>query len=96
MLRAIEQAGYRPGEQIAIALDPAASEFYEDGVYDLGRRGREEADATRWSSFWEDWCGRYPIVSIEDGLAEQDWDGWARLTAAARRPRSSSWATTCS
>jgi enolase len=80
LLRAIEKAGYRPGEQIAVALDPAASEFYEDGVYHLAGDGAKKSSA-EMVDFWEEWCGRYPIVSIEDGLAEQDWDGWARLTA---------------
>jgi enolase len=79
VLRAIEQAGYRPGEQIAIALDPAASEFYENGRYELAGEGRSLA-SDEMIEFWADWCARYPIVSIEDGLAEQDWDGWARLT----------------
>jgi enolase len=79
VLRAIEQAGYRPGEQIAIALDPAASEFYEKGRYELAGEGRS-LSSDEMIEFWADWCGRYPIVSIEDGLAEQDWEGWARLT----------------
>jgi enolase len=79
VLRAIEQAGYRPGEQIAIALDPAASEFYEKGRYELAGEGKS-LSSDEMVEFWADWCGRYPIVSIEDGLAEQDWDGWARLT----------------
>jgi enolase len=79
VLRAIEQAGYRPGEQIAIALDPAASEFYEKGRYELAGEGKS-LSSDEMIEFWADWCGRYPIVSIEDGLAEQDWDGWARLT----------------
>jgi len=79
VLRAIEQAGYRPGEQIAIALDPAASEFYEKGRYELAGEGKS-LSSDEMIEFWADWCGRYPIVSVEDGLAEQDWDGWARLT----------------
>ena len=79
VLQAIEQAGYRPGEQIAVALDPAASELYEDGVYNLAGDGAKKSSA-EMVAFWEDWCGRYPIVSIEDGLAEQDWDGWKLLT----------------
>jgi enolase len=79
VLLAIEQAGYRPGEQIAIALDPAASEFYENGRYELAGEGKS-LSTDEMIEFWADWCGRYPIVSIEDGLAEQDWDGWARLT----------------
>jgi len=80
VLRAIEQAGYRPGDQIAIALDPAASEFFKDGAYVLEGEGVRKA-SDEMIAFWEEWCGRYPVVSIEDGLAEQDWDGWARLTA---------------
>jgi len=79
VLLAIEQAGYRPGEQIAIALDPAASEFYENGRYQLAGEGKS-LGSDEMVEFWADWAGRYPIVSIEDGLAEQDWEGWARLT----------------
>jgi len=79
VLKAIEQAGYRPGEQIAIALDPAASEFFENGRYELAGEGKS-LSSDEMVEFWADWCGRYPIVSIEDGLAEQDWTGWARLT----------------
>ena len=78
-MRAIEQAGYRPGEQIAVALDPATSELYEGGVYDLAGEGVKKS-SEELVAFWEEWAGRYPIVSIEDGLAEQDWDGWALLT----------------
>jgi enolase len=79
ILRAIEQCGYRPGEQIAIALDPAASEFHEGGRYELAGEGRSLAP-DEMIAFWEDWAARYPVVSIEDGLAEDDWDGWAALT----------------
>jgi len=79
VLQAIEQAGYRPGEEIAVALDPAASEFYADGIYNLAGDGTKKSSA-EMVAFWEDWHGRYPIVSIEDGLAEQDWDGWKLLT----------------
>jgi enolase len=79
VLQGIEAAGYRPGEDVAIALDPAASEFYRDGRYVLAGEG-----VTRTSdemvAFWRDWVDRYPIVSIEDGLDESDWDGWASLT----------------
>jgi enolase len=79
VLSAIEQAGYRPAEQIAIALDPAASEFYRAGVYDLeGEGARKNSD--EMVAFWKEWSERYPIVSIEDGLAEEDWRGWASLT----------------
>ena len=81
LLRAIEQAGYRPGEQIAIALDPAASEFYDNGIYFLeGEGARKTSD--EMIGFWEEWISAYPVVSVEDGLAEDDWDGWVRLTAA--------------
>jgi enolase len=79
VLAAIEQAGYRPGEQIALALDPAASEFHRGGVYDLAGEGARKTSG-EMVAFYEDWVSRYPIVSIEDGLAEDDWDGWAELT----------------
>ncbi len=79
VLSAVEKAGYRPGEQVAIALDPAASEFCEDGVYVLAGEGERKSSA-EMIAFWKDWAGRYPVVSIEDGLAEDDWDGWAGLT----------------
>ena len=81
ILQAIEKAGYTPGDQIAIGLDPASTEFYRDGAYRL------EAEGTTLSSdemvdYWARWVGEYPIVSIEDGLAEDDWGTWAKLTAA--------------
>jgi enolase len=81
LVEAIEAAGYTPGEQIAIALDPATTELCHDGVYVI------ESENKRLSSddmvgFWVDLCDRYPIVSIEDGMAEEDWDGWASLTKA--------------
>jgi enolase len=79
VLTAIERAGYRPGEQVAIALDPAASEFFEDGVYVLEGEGARKTPA-EMVGFWDEWSRRYPIVSIEDGLAEEDWDGWGLLT----------------
>jgi enolase len=79
VLTAIERAGYRPGEQVAIALDPAASEFFEDGVYVLEGEGARKSPA-EMVGFWDEWARRYPIVSIEDGLAEEDWDGWGLLT----------------
>ncbi len=79
VLAAIEGAGYRPGEQIAIALDPAASEFYRDGKYELEGEGTT-ADSEQMVAFFEEWVGRYPIVSIEDALDESDWEGWASLT----------------
>ncbi len=81
LIAAIEQAGYTPGDQIAIALDPASSEFFEDGSYVLAGEGRTLSGG-QMAEFWADWVERYPIVSIEDGMAEEDWDGWARLTEA--------------
>ena len=80
VLRAIESAGYRPGEDIAIALDPASSEFYDDGVYALRGEGRS-VDTEGMIAFWEEWVTHYPVVSIEDGLDEADWAGWKALTA---------------
>jgi enolase len=80
ILTAIEQAGRRPGEDVWIALDPAASEFHRDGAYVLAGEGARRSSA-EMVGFWEDWVSRYPIVSIEDGLGEGDWDGWASLTA---------------
>ncbi|MEP7082375.1 MAG: phosphopyruvate hydratase [Chloroflexota bacterium] len=80
VLEAIEHAGYRPGEQIAIALDPATTELYADGSYALTREGRTLTGA-ELIAFWADWADRYPIVSLEDGLAEDDWAAWTQLTA---------------
>jgi enolase len=80
VLAAIEKAGYRPGEQVAIALDPAASEFHDGGSYVLAGEGRT-LSSDEMIAFWRDWIDRYPIVSIEDGLHESDWSGWARLTS---------------
>jgi len=82
VLEAIERAGYAPGTQIAIALDPAATELYADGSYVLGREGRTLAP-DELIGFWLDWVDRYPIVSLEDGLAEDDWDAWRTLTERA-------------
>ena len=80
VLAAIEKAGYRPGEQIAIALDPATSELRRDGRYVLEGEGATKS-SLEMIDFWEEWVSRYPIVSIEDGLAEDDWEGWSLLTA---------------
>ena len=80
VLTAIERAGYVPGEQIAIALDPAATELFGDGRYTLAREERTLTGA-EMIDFWADWAERYPIVSLEDGLAEDDWEGWAAVTA---------------
>ncbi len=79
MVEAIEKAGYQPGEDVALALDPAASEFYRDGAYHLAGEGRT-LTPSELIDLYADWVGRYPIVSIEDGLAEDDWDGWAALS----------------
>lgn len=78
ILEAIEKAGYVPGEQIAIALDPAASSFFEDGLYHLRSESRK-ATAEEMVTLWADWVNKYPIVVLEDGLAEDDWDGWKLL-----------------
>ena len=79
LVQAITAAGYRPGEEIALALDVAATEFYADGVYALAGEGRKFS-APEFGSYLADLCDRYPIVSIEDGMAEDDWDGWRALT----------------
>src|SRR5213593_1903872 len=81
MLMAIERAGYRAGDDAAIALDPAATELYRDGDYALAREQRS-LDSKGMVALYADWAKRFPIVSIEDGLAEDDWDGWKKLTAA--------------
>jgi len=79
IITAIQKAGYKPGEDIGIALDPASSGFYEDGVYNLRTEGRKVSSA-EMVAMYADWVAKYPIVSIEDGLAEDDWEGWALLT----------------
>jgi enolase len=81
LIEAIDKAGRVPGDDIAIALDPAVSEIYQDGSYVLAGEGRT-LSAADMAAYWVDLCDRYPIVSIEDGMAEEDWDGWAALTAA--------------
>ena len=81
IMEAIEKAGYQAGEDIFIALDPAASEIYEEGQYHLEIEGRR-LDGEAMVDFWSDWCDRYPIISIEDGLDENDWENWPRLVAA--------------
>jgi enolase len=79
LTQAIESAGYVPGEDVAIALDPASSEIYSNGRYELASEGRSLTNA-EMVDLWAEWCERYPIVSIEDGLAEDDWEGWSLLT----------------
>ena len=81
VMQAIESAGYRPADDVALALDAASTEFYQDGAYVLTGEGRT-LDAGGMVGYYQDLVGRYPIVSIEDGMAEDDWDGWAALTAA--------------
>ncbi len=81
LMEAIEAAGRAPGDEVAIALDPASSEFFKDGAYQLSGEGRR-LSPDEMVSYWVDLCDRYPIVSIEDGMAEDDWDGWVALTSA--------------
>ncbi|MGE4339852.1 MAG: phosphopyruvate hydratase [Pigmentiphaga sp.] len=80
ILQAVEQAGYEPGTQIALALDCASSEFYRDGRYHLAGEGGVALDAAGLSNLLATWCDKYPIISIEDGMAENDWEGWKILT----------------
>ncbi|MGE0109246.1 MAG: phosphopyruvate hydratase [Bdellovibrionales bacterium] len=81
ILRAIEKAGYEPGTDIVLALDAAASEFYEDGKYNLVGE-RKTLNAAQLVKYYEELCNNFPIISIEDGLAEDDWEGWATMTEA--------------
>jgi enolase len=81
ILQAIEQAGYEPGTQIALGLDCAASEFYKDGKYRLDGENLT-LSSTDFTNLLSTWCDKYPIISIEDGMAENDWEGWATLTRA--------------
>jgi len=78
ILQAIEAAGYRPGEQIALGLDCAASEFYKDGMYHVEAEGLT-LEAGEWTNILASWVDKYPIISIEDGMGEADWDGWKLL-----------------
>jgi enolase len=80
VLEAIQQAGYKPGEQVAIALDPAASEFYQDGKYVFKKSDKSTKSSEEMVRFWAKWVNDYPIVSLEDGLSEEDWNGWQMLT----------------
>ena len=79
LVEGIKAAGYEPGEQVAIALDPATSELYKDGAYVLEHEQRTLSGA-ELASYWAELAGRYPVVSIEDGMAEEDWEGWKALT----------------
>ncbi|MGA2136556.1 MAG: phosphopyruvate hydratase [Bryobacteraceae bacterium] len=81
LLEAIEKAGYKPGEQIGICLDPAASEFYIDGQYVFKKSDKSQRSSDQMVEFWADWVRQYPaIISLEDGMSEEDWDGWKTLT----------------
>ena len=82
ILEAIEKAGFRPGEDVLLALDAAASEWHRDGAYVFHKSTNERRSAEEMVEFWRTWVERYPIVSIEDGLDESDWDGWRALTSA--------------
>lgn len=81
IMEAIVKAGYQPGNQVRIALDPAVSELYRDGAYHLDIEGKV-LSGSEMVAFWENWATQYPIISIEDGLAENDWENWAKLVAA--------------
>jgi enolase len=79
VIQAIEAAGYKPGDDVVLALDPASTEFFENGKYNLKGEGKV-LDSAGMVAYYADLCARYPIVSIEDGMAEDDWEGWAHLT----------------
>ncbi len=80
ILEAIEKAGYKAGQNVMLALDPAASEFYSNGKYVFKKSDNRELSSEEMAAYWTDWCGKYPIISIEDGMAENDWEGWKNLT----------------
>jgi enolase len=80
ILEAIDNAGYKAGENVMLALDPAASEFFQDGKYVFKKSDKRELSSEEMAAYWTDWCSKYPIISIEDGMAESDWDGWINLT----------------
>ncbi len=84
VIQAIETAGYKPGQDIYIAMDAASTEFYlpEEKMYHFKKSSGEKLTQQQMVAFWADWCKKYPIISIEDGLAEDDWDGWKNLTSA--------------
>ena len=82
VLEAITQAGYKPGEQIGIALDPASSEFYQDGRYVFKKSDKSQRTSEQMVEYWANWRRQFPIISIEDGMAEDDWEGWKLLTDA--------------
>jgi enolase len=80
ILEAIGNAGYKAGESVMLALDPASSEFFKDGKYVFKKSDKRELSSDEMAAYWTDWCNKYPIISIEDGMAENDWDGWKKLT----------------
>jgi enolase len=80
ILEAIEKAGYTAGENVMLALDPAASEFYDGTNYVFKKSDKRELSSDEMIAYWADWCAKYPIISIEDGLAEGDWEGWRKIT----------------
>ena len=82
VLQAIEAAGYKVGDQVAIALDAASSEMFKDGKYKFYKSSGKEISSDEMVAYWSEWVNKYPIVSIEDGMAEEDWDGWKKLTDA--------------
>jgi len=82
IVEAIQSAGYKPGKDVAIALDPAASSFYEDGIYNLSKSGQGKMSSKEMTALYSSWIDKYPIISIEDGLAENDWEGFCEHTAA--------------
>lgn len=79
ILEAIGKAGFNAGENVMLALDPAASEFFIDGAYVFKKSDNRRLSPNEMAAYWADWCGKYPIISIEDGMAENDWDGWKNL-----------------
>jgi enolase len=85
ILEAIERAGYKAGQNVMIALDPAASEFYTGGKYVFKKSDKRELTSAEMAEYWANWCAKYPIISIEDGLAENDWEGWKDLTGRVGR-----------
>ena len=82
VIQAIEKAGYKPGEDMFIAMDAAASEFYENGVYHFKKSDGRKLSSAEMAGYWTDWVNKYPIISIEDGMDEDDWDGWKASTEA--------------
>ena len=80
ILEAIDQAGYKAGTDCLLALDPAASEFYDNGAYVFKKSDKRKLSSDEMIAFWKTWCDQYPIISIEDGMGESDWDGWKSLT----------------